>query len=88
MTDKERCDKCEFYEGPPQSDEKGVVNSVKQLTYGKPKDTPPDNANLGTCRAAPPYSRLGKKKWPKVDADDWCGMFKERSRGTEGRARG
>ena len=89
MTNKERCDKCEFYEGPPQSDEKGVENSRLQITFEtRLKDTPPDNANLGTCRAAPPYSRLGKKKWPKVDADDWCGMFKERSRGTEGRARG
>ena len=82
MTDEERCDKCEFYEGPPQSDEEGVENRV-QLTFGTPKATPPDNANLGTCRAAPPYSRpLGKKKWPKVKADDWSGMFKERSRGT------
>ena len=59
---------------------KGVENRVLQLTYGPPKATPPDNANLGTCRAAPPYSRPGgKKKWPEVDADDWCGMFKERS---------
>ena len=81
MTDKERCDKCEFYEGPPQSDEKGVENrGFQRIYYVSPKDTPPDNANLGTCRAAPPYSRPGgKKKWPEVDADDWCGMFKERS---------
>ena len=40
MTDKERCDKCEFYEVPPQSDEKGVENRLFQSTYGKPKATP------------------------------------------------
>ena len=41
MTDEERCYKCEFYQGPPQSDEKGVENRVLQLTYGPPEATPP-----------------------------------------------
>ena len=92
MTDKERCDKCEFYEGPPQSDEKGVERPIN--AFGRPGQTvqPTFNSELGTCHAAPSYSRPasmpGKKKWPKVEADDWCGIFKERSRGTEARAGG
>ena len=32
MTNKERCDKCEFYEGPPQSDEKGITG---EIFYGR-----------------------------------------------------
>ena len=81
MTDEERCDKCEFYRGPPQSDEKGAERPVN--AFGIPGQTVQSTPDYrGTCHAAPPYSRPGsipgKKKWPGVDADDWCGMFKER----------
>ena len=57
MTDKERCDKCEFYEGPPQSDEKGVERPIN--AFGRPGQTvqPTFNSELGTCHAAPSYSR-------------------------------
>ena len=53
MTDKERCDKCEFYEGPPQSDEKGVERPIN--AFGRPGQTvqPTFNSELGTCHAAP-----------------------------------
>ena len=80
MTDKGRCDQCEFYEGPPQSDEKGVQNRAFQTIY-TPQAYPPGHVNRGTCHAAPRYSRPDKDKvkWPEVDADDWCGMFKEQS---------
>ena len=54
MTDEERCDKCEFYQVPPKSDEKGVENRVLQLTYGPPKATPPGQCkprHLSRCAA-------------------------------------
>ena len=83
MTDEERCDKCEFYEGPPQSDEKVAERPINAFGIQGQRVQPTFNSELGTCHAAPSYSRPasmpGKKKWPEVDADDWCGMFKEKS---------
>ena len=86
MTDKERCDKCEFYEGPPQSDEKVAERPVN--AFGRPgqrvQPTPDSmsHGELGTCHGAPPTADLSGEKngrWPRVKADDWCGMFKEKS---------
>ena len=76
MKDKGRCDKCEFYEGPSQSAEKGPQGGAF-----KNSSKPSGHVNRGTCHAAPRYSRPDKDKvkWPEVDADDWCGMFKEQS---------
>ena len=75
MTDKGRCDQCEFYEGPPQSDEKGVEGSGNAFQphgyYKPPSSAPSVHRNIGSCHVAPLPA--------EVRPDDWCEMFKEQS---------
>ena len=78
MADKRRCDKCEFYEEPPRSDEKVVRWRSVQAEYEISPGPTVHRRKLGSCRGGPPYFTSAYGHWPEVKADDWCGMFKER----------
>ena len=65
MTDKERCDKCEFYEGP--------ANAFQPIGYYKPPSSAlPVHRNTGSCHVKPLLPA-------EVKPNYWCEKFKEQS---------
>ena len=61
MTNKERCDKCKFYKGPP--------NAFQPLGYHKPppSSAPPVHRNMGSCHVA--------EHPAEVRPNFWCEKF-------------